>query len=55
MQLLEDKDMAIMELRAIRNELHDTQTKSNALAEEMKMAWYASPLSLTLCSPYMGM
>ena len=32
MQLLENKDMAMMELRAIRNELHDTQTKSNALA-----------------------
>ena len=46
MQLLEDKDMAMMELRTIRNELHDIQTKSNALAggEEMKMAWYVSPL-----------
>lgn len=36
MQLLENKDMAMMELRALQNELHDTQTKSNALAEEMK-------------------
>lgn len=36
MQLLENKDMAAMELRAMQNELHDTQTKSNTLAEEMK-------------------
>jgi len=26
----------MMELRAMQNELHDTQTKSNALAENMK-------------------
>lgn len=37
MQLLENKDMAMMELRAMQNELHDTQTKSSALVEEMKV------------------
>jgi len=59
-QLLENKDMAMMELRAMQGGLHETQTKSNALAEQMKevdngMVRLASPLSLTLCSPYTAM
>ena len=35
-QLLENKDMAMMELRALQHELLDTQTRSNALAGQMK-------------------
>jgi len=55
--LLENKDMVTMELRAMQDGLHETQVKSNALAEEMKevdnsMVRLASLLSLTSCSPY---
>ena len=35
-QLLENKDMAMMELKAMQHELLDTQTQSNALAGQMK-------------------
>jgi hypothetical protein len=35
-QLLENKDMATMELRAMQDGLHQIQTKGNVLAGQMK-------------------
>ena len=36
MELLENKEMATIDLKAMQGELHETQIKSNALAEQMR-------------------
>ena len=52
-QLLENKDMAMMELKAMQHDLLDTQKESNALAGQMKevengMVRYSSLFDLML-------